>query len=304
MAQRRPPRNMSLIVTQLIVYPIKGCRGVSLSRAAVTDVGLRMDREYMVVNAEGRFVTQRTNSKLALVAPQLPPGDAAPADGALSISAPGRPALQVSLSPRRRRRRAPVQVWEWSGEADDEGDEASEWFSDFLGVSCRLVRFAPDARRKTDVTYGTGSTLFTDGFPVLTVSEASLAALNARLPSPGVPMDRFRPNLVVGGATPFAEDTWDRFKAGSTVLRGVKPCSRCKVTTIDQETGREGQGQEPLRSLSSFRSGSALGWNEPGGGDAWRAQVFFGFNACVETAGTLAVGDAVQVLSTRDWRDV
>ena len=298
---------MSLIsVTQLIVYPIKGCRGVSLSRAAVTDVGLQFDREYMVVNTAGRFVTQRTHSKLALVAPQLPPGDIAPGDGALSISAPGMQPLQVSLSPSRRRRRRPVQVWEWSGEADDEGDEASDWFSDFLGVSCRLVRFAPDARRTTDAIYGNGTTLFTDGFPVLTVSEASLAALNARLPPPGVPMDRFRPNLVVGGALPFAEDTWERFQAGRAVLRGVKPCSRCKVTTINQTTGEEGQ-QEPLRSLSSFRSGAALGWKEPGAAanvDAWRTQVFFGFNACVETGGTLAVGDAVQVLATRDWRRV
>ena len=295
---------MSLAVTQLIVYPIKGCRGVSLSRAAVTDVGLQMDREFVIVNSAGRFITQRTNSKLALVAPQLPPGDGAAADGALRMSAPGMQPLEVSLSRARRRRRVPVQVWEWSGEADDEGDEAGDWFSDFLGVSCRLVRFAPDARRETDATYGNGKTLFTDGFPVLTVSEASLAALNARLPPPGVPMDRFRPNIVVGGALPFAEDTWERFRAGSAVLRGVKPCSRCKVTTIDQATGHEGQGQEPLRSLSSFRSGAALGWKEPGGGDAWRAQVFFGFNACVETGGTLAVGDAVQVLSTRDWRDV
>ena len=294
-----------LAITQLIVYPIKGCRGVSLARAAVTDVGLQFDREFMVVSEKGRFVTQRTNSKLALVAPQLSPGDAAPADGTLSISAPGMPALQVSLSPSRRRRRMPVQVWEWSGEADDEGDEAGDWFSDFLGVSCRLVRFASDARRKTDATYGNGTTLFTDGFPVLTASEASLAALNARLPPPGVPMDRFRPNLVVGGALPFAEDTWARFSAGSTVLRGVKPCSRCKVTTINQTTGEEGK-QEPLRSLSSFRSGAALCWKEPGAvnGDSWRAQVFFGFNACVEAGGTLAVGDAVQVLSTRDWRNV
>ena len=298
----RPPASMSLAVTQLIVYPIKGCRGVSLSRATVTDVGLQHDREFMVVNSAGRFVTQRTHSRLALVAPQLPPGDAAPSDGALSLSAPGMPQLQVPLAPSRRRRRAPVSVWEWSGEADDEGDEAGDWFSAFLGISCRLVRFAPGARRQTDATYGDGKTLFTDGFPVLTVTEASLAALNARLAPPGVPMDRFRPNVVVGGALPFAEDGWERFRAGNAVLRGVKPCSRCKVTTIDQATGRDGGEQEPLRSLSSFRSGAALGWKEPGGGDAWRAQVFFGSNACVEAGGSLAVGDAVSVLSTRDWR--
>ena len=295
---------MSLAVTQLLVYPIKGCRGVSVARSSVTDAGLQFDREFMVVNSAGRFVTQRTNSRLALVATQLPP-DAAASEGALSVSAPGMPSLQVPLArlPSRRRRRVPAAVWEWSGEADDEGDEAADWFSSFLGVSgLRLVRFAPDARRLTDATYASSKTLFSDGFPLLTISEASLATLNARLAAP-VPMDRFRPNLVVGGALPFAEDEWERFRVGTTTLRCVKPCSRCKVTTIDQATGEE--GQEPLRSLSSFRSGAALGWKEPGGGDSWRAQVFFGFNAVAEAAGgSLAVGDALHVLSTRDWRSV
>jgi uncharacterized protein YcbX len=293
----------ALLITQLVVYPIKGCRGVSLARSSVTDTGLQHDREFMVVNSAGRFVTQRTHSKLALVAPQLPP-DAASGAGSLSVSAPGMPPLHVPLSRSRPRQRCRAAVWEWSGEAEDEGDDAGDWFSSFLGVSgLRLVRFAADARRDTDASYAADSkTLFTDGFPLLTISEASLAALNARLASP-VPMDRFRPNLVVGGALPFAEDEWERFKVGTTTLRCVKPCSRCKVTTIDQATGVEGQG--PLRSLSSFRSGAALGWKEPGGGDAWRAQVFFGFNAVAEQAGgVLAVGDALQVLSTRDWRTV
>lgn len=256
----------------------------------------------MVINSAGRFVTQRTHSRLALVAPQLPP-DAASGAGSLSVSAPGMPQLNVPLSRSRASKRVRAAVWEWSGEAEDEGDDAADWFSSFLGVSgLRLVRFAADARRDTDSGYADAKTLFTDGFPLLTISEASLATLNARLASP-VLMDRFRPNLVVGGALPFAEDEWERFKVGTTTLRCVKPCSRCKVTTIDQQTGVE--GQEPLRSLSSFRSGAALGWKEPGGGDAWRAQVFFGFNAVAETAGgMLAVGDALQVLSTRDWRTV
>ena len=294
----------SLLVTQLVVYPIKGCRGVSLARSCVTETGLQHDREFMLVNSAGRFVTQRTHSKLALVAPQLP-GEAAAAsseEGVLTVSAPGLPPLHVSLSPSPQRRRVRATVWEWSGEADDQGDDAADWFSDFFGEKLRLVRFAADARRATDATYDArnGTTLFTDGYPLLVVSEASLAALNARLASP-VAMDRFRPNLVVGGALPFAEDEWERFEAGSTTLRCVKPCSRCKVTTIDQISLAE--GQEPLRSLSSFRSGAALGWREPGGGDAWRAQVFFGENACVEAAGgTISVGDAVRVLSRRDWR--
>ena len=294
----------SLHVTQLLVYPIKGCRGVSLPRSCVKDTGLTHDREFMVVDRAGRFVTQGTHSKLALVTPQLPP-DAAASDGVLTVSAPGMPPLHVPLSPSRSRRRVPATVWEWDGEADDEGDDAADWLSSFLGVAgLRLVRWAAAARRDTDATYARSSTtLFTDGYPLLVVSEASLAALNARLAAP-VGMDRFRPNVVVGGALPFAEDLWERFTAGTTTLRCVKPCSRCKVTTIDQEHGQE-KGPEPLRALSSFRSGAALGWREPGGGDSWRSQVFFAWNAVVEEAGgTLAVGDAVRVLSSRDWRTV
>lgn len=296
---------MSLVVTQLLVYPIKGCRGVSVARSEVTDAGLRYDREFMVVESDGAFITQRTHSKLALMVPHLA-ADALKSE-ALSVSAPGMPVLQVPLTPRPRRRRC-VSVWEWSGEADDEGDEAADWVSRFMGVQgLRLVRFAQDALRETDRTYagkeGTNPTLFSDGYPVLTASEASLADLNSRLDTP-LSMDRFRPNLVVGGARPFEEDTWERYSVGSVRLRGVKPCSRCKVTTINQATG-EAAGLEPLRSMAAFRSGNALGWRAPDG-ESWRGQAFFGFNACLEgeRGGVMAVGDAVHVHSTRDWRDV
>jgi uncharacterized protein YcbX len=219
------------------------------------------------------------------------------------LQAPGVLPLHVALRPQgaplARRR---VSVWEWSGEAEDEGDDAAAWFAALLGPGVRLVRWAPGAVRPTDAVYAeTHTTRFSDGFPLLLISEASLAGLNARLDAP-VPMNRFRPNVVVSGTRPFEEDEFALLAAGGVALRSVKPCSRCKVTTIDQATGMD--GMEPLRALSSFRSGAALGWRNPEpGGASWRAQVFFGWNLVCEQrgVGVLAVGDALQVLERHDW---
>ena len=191
-------------------------------------------------------------------------------------------------------------------QAEDEGEDAAAWFSTFLGTpGLRLVRFASDATRPTDDVYAQHRTLFSDGYPFLIASEASLEALNARLPPPALRMDRFRPNVVVRGARPFEEDEWATFRVGAAAeFRSVKPCSRCKVTTIDQATGED--GFEPLRALSSFRSGASLGWRcpEPGAGDSWRAQVFFAWNLVLEArepGASLAVGDALDVLTRHDW---
>jgi uncharacterized protein YcbX len=230
-----------------------------------------------------------------------------------------------------------------ASQALDEGDDAAAWFSAFLGASVRLMRFASDAQRLTDPVYCAASTTrFSDGFPLLIISQASLdgaaaasdmhtacapphavprsptvciwvhvvTGLNAHLQAP-LPMNRFRPNVVVGGARPFEEDEWASLAVGGadaaalqTTFASVKPCSRCKVTTIDQATGVD--GMEPLRTLSSFRSGAALGWaNAEPGGASWHAQVFFGWNLVLALppapGAVLAVGDVVHVLARRDW---
>jgi Uncharacterized Fe-S protein len=260
-------------VTKIFVYPIKSCAGIGLERAEAGPRGFLHDREWMVVDGEGRFVTQRTEPRLALVRVRLE-GDA------LEAAAPGRPVLRVPLDrtggPRRR-----VVVWNDTCDAVSEGPEAARWFSALLGMPCELVRMAAGAVRPVDpARAGPGRQVgFADAFPFLLLSEASLEGLNARLGRP-LPVNRFRPNLVVSGCPPHAEDEWRRIRVGDVVLRVVKPCARCVITTVDQETGVA--GKEPLATLATYRRrGNA---------------VLFGQNLVHENTGTVRVGDPVEIL--------
>jgi hypothetical protein len=173
-----------------------------------------------------------------------------------------------------------VTVWDDSVVASDQGDAAATLLSDHLGQPCRLVRV--DEARIADQAYAAPGTVvgFADGFPLLLITDASLGALNGRLPMP-LPIDRFRPNLVVSGAEPFAEDGWRRIRIGDIELDVVKPCARCTITTVDQATGRR-DGAEPLRALGTFRRG--------------RRGVLFGQNLVHRSQGLLRVGDPVEVL--------
>lgn len=311
-------------VQALFVYPIKGCQGIPLKSAAVTLTGLPYDRQWMVVReATGKFVTQRQIPKLCKVSVSLPPeallcqswGELQPG-AAMVLSAPGMPQLQVPLtdpSASTANNTRSVTVWEWSGTAVDEGDEAAAWFSKYLDTPVRLVRHigrsataAPVSGptvRPVDPEFAPGHEVkFADGFPLLVAREENLADLNARLASAGeaaLPMNRFRPNIVLaGGGAAWSDDGWQGLNIGSssggaggegTVLQYVKPCSRCKVTTINQETAEE--GREPLTTLGSFRSGKLLGLAEQR--RSWTHDVFFGWNAAVVSPGQVAVGDTV-----------
>lgn len=266
---------MSAVVTGLFVYPVKSCRGIALTVAELGRRGIHYDREWMVVDAGGRFLTQRTLPQMARIATALD-GDA------LHLTAPGLPPLEVPLAvsdgPRRR-----VEVWGDICEAIDEGDGAAGWLAAFLGISCRLVRLAPDWVRPVDGRFAPpgSETGFSDGFSLLLLSEASLADLNGRLQTP-LPMERFRPNLVVAGCAPFAEDRWKSLRIGDIVMHGVKLCSRCKITTTDQTTGTV-MGDEPLATLATYRR-NARG-------------IVFGQNVVHTAPGRLALGDAVEVLA-------
>jgi uncharacterized protein YcbX len=261
-------------IASLHVYPVKSCRGIALTQAELTPRGLRHDREWMVVTPEGRFLTQRELPRLALIAPEI-------ADHELRLQAPGTGGIAVTLDagaglPRE------VVVWGDTVLARDEGDAAAHWLSDFLLRSVRLVRFDPSRRRATDPAWSAGlpgESAFSDGYPVLVLSRASLSDLNARLPQ-ALPLDRFRPNLVLEGCDPYAEDSLRVLQSGSVTLRLVKPCTRCIITTTEQSTA-ERDGEEPLRTLRSYRWSSEL------------HGVAFGQNAIVESVGTLRVGDAV-----------
>lgn len=262
-----------LRLSSIHVYPIKSCGGLSPSEWDVDEFGLRHDRRWMVVDLTGDFVTQREEPRLALVRPAL-------ADDSLVLRAPGMRELRLPLTPPARDR-VKVQVWGDLTEGVPVSPEAAQWLSRFLGRLVRLVWMPNDVVRDTDPEYAVGHRVsFADGFGFLLISEASLTELNRRLEAP-LPMNRFRPNLVVSGSDPFAEDGWRELRVGALELTVVKPCARCVTTTTDQETAE--RGVEPLRTLATFRTRN--------GG------VMFGQNLVHRGTGRVAVGTAVDVVS-------
>ncbi|KAL9269546.1 Mitochondrial amidoxime reducing component 2-like protein [Drosera capensis] len=263
-------------VKSIFIYPIKSCRGISLSQAPISTTGFRWDRQWLIVNANGRMYTQRVVPKLALVEVELPNGAFSEewvpsATSYLVIRAPGMNALKVPLT-RRGEKVDGVSVWNWSGSALDEGSEAAEWFSTYIGKPCRLVRFDADfVTRSTDPDYARGyRTMFSDQYPFLIASQGSLDAVNKMLKEP-IPINRFRPNILVDGCEPFSEDLWKEININKLTFYGVKLCARCKVPSISQETGIAGIG--PTEALKTFRSDKVLlPHKKPQG------QVYFGQN--------------------------
>jgi uncharacterized protein YcbX len=264
-------------VSALHLYPVKSCRGLSVPSAELDDHGFVGDRRFMIVaEADGLFLTQRSHPRMALIETALTPGT-------LLLSSPGHGSVTVPLNASAGQRR--VTVWKSTTSADDCGDEAAAWLSDFLGGSLRLVRMGGTYQRpnlKRAAQAGDVVT-FADSCPFMAVSEASLADLNSRLARP-LPMNRFRPNLVISGAAPYGEDAWTRVRIGDTVFRSAGPCARCPITTTDQETAV--RGKEPLKTLATYRRDPA----DP-------TDVNFGTNLIHETKrGTVRVGDAVGII--------
>lgn len=244
------------VLTELNLYPIKSCAGIALREATLTSAGLMSehiyDREWMVVDAQGRYVTQREFPKMSLITPCIK------AD-TLELRAPGMLRLEIPLGlpAPEDARHVDVQIWDDAVPAYDCDETTATWFSKFLGTPCRLVRFHADAKRtaSTDWTDGIEApTLFSDGFPMLVISEASLADLNEKLKAQGraaLTMNRFRPNLVIGGIEAFEEDYAASFTIGAARLKPVKPCPRCPIPSIDPATGEF--GPDPLDILRTYR---------------------------------------------------
>jgi uncharacterized protein YcbX len=264
-------------VTEINIYPIKSTRRITLRESTVLKRGLTWDRRWMLVDDEGVFITARQHPSLAVVATQI---------GAdmLVATAPGMPELAIPLTPPASPSRE-VRIWRDGCTAVDYGSPYDQWFSQYLGLSCHLVRMRSSDVRPMNPDYGSAGdeVSFADGFPLLLISEASLADLNGRLGKP-VSMRRFRPNVVVAGCDPYAEDNWRRIRIGTVVFEAAKACSRCVFTTIDPDTGEKDPQLEPLRTLSSYR-------RHPEGG------VFFGQNLIPRDAGTIHVGDPVEILA-------
>jgi uncharacterized protein len=255
-------------VHELHVYPVKSLGGVSVPRAAVADRGFAHDRRFMVVDEANRFVTQRTLPRMSLVSLALGRDE-------LRLTAPGMSELSLPLRPSGHDIRL-VEVWRDRCEALFLGDGPARWLSDFLGTSCGLVYMPDTTLRRYDPAGGSGRVSFADASPFLLTSRSSLRELARR--GADVPMDRFRANIVVDGAPPFAEDHWTRLRIGAVEFRVTAPCVRCSVTTVDPSTGAVA-GPEPLRTLATFR----------GGDDG----LLFGVNLVHESTGAVALGDPV-----------
>ena len=264
---------MALKISEIVIYPVKSFAGNPVGEAEVVETGFRNDRTWMVVDDEGRFVSQRQHPKMALVR-------AAGTESGIRLTLPGAAPQEfpvIDEGPA-----LSVEVWEQSCEGVDQGSRAAQLLSDYLGRPCRLVRMRPGSRRRIKPKYYSGdlaSLQFADALPFLLISQASLDDLNGRLADP-VEMNRFRPNLVVEGGEPFQEDGWKRIRVGEVELRVVKSCVRCEMITIDQSTGIK--GVEPQETLGTYRTG-------PKG-------ILFGQNLLHEGLVTIRVGDAVEVL--------
>lgn len=249
------------ILSELILYPVKSCAGMSVREATLTSAGLSVeavyDREWMVIDAAGQFLTQREYPRMALITPRLK-GDT------LELRAPGMLRLEIPLGlpdPDHERTRE-VTVWDDRVLAYDCDELTATWFSKALGVACRLVRFHAGATRFASAKWTGGlaaPTLFSDGFPILLAGSASLADLNQKLLAAGraaLPMNRFRPNLVIDGIDAFEEDYADTFVLGEAHLKPVKPCPRCPMPSVDQASGVP--GPDPLDILRTYRSKPAM----------------------------------------------
>ncbi|KAL9240831.1 hypothetical protein vseg_015008 [Gypsophila vaccaria] len=280
-------------VKSIIVYPIKSCRGISVPQAPITSTGFRWDRQWMIVNENGRMYTQRVQPKLALVEVELPSEafsvDWEPSSNSyMVIRAPGMDQLKVSLT-KPSAMVDHVSVWEWSGSAFNEGAEAAQWFSKYIGKPSTLVRFDLALQtRNTDPNYARGyKTMFSDLFPFLLISQESLDALNKMLKEP-IPIDRFRPNILVEGCKPFSEDLWKEIKINNLTFCGVKLCSRCKIPTINQQTAVA--GAEPTEIMKGFRSDKILLPNKKPQG-----QVYMGQNLVCKDYYDGAVGQVIRL---------
>jgi hypothetical protein len=272
-----------LKLSEIYIYPIKSLGGILLESANITTRGLENDRRFMLVDENGRFLSQREYPQLAIFKTEI--------EGEflkITNKKDGRSLkifLQYSQNPQNSQS-ITVQIWDDETSAIEISSEATNWFTQALGIPARLVYMPDESKRKTDAQYsltGEEITSFSDGYPILIIGQSSLDDLNNRLGNP-VNINRFRPNFVFTNGVPFEEDAWHEFTIGNVRFFGVKPCARCVMTTIDQETG-ETKGKEPLLTLNKYRKAGN--------------KILFGQNVLISQLGTVSVGDDVRILSRK-----
>ena len=281
-----------MIVSELCIYPIKSCQGIQLQTAQVTAKGFLWDREMMIISHKGKFLTQRQFPQLAKVRVELI-GDS------LTLSVSDKSLESLTFTPTLQGTAREVEIWHDRTIAIDQGDSIARWFHQVLELDndkqCRLVRQSPQhkriVQRKLSGQYE-NTVSFADGYPCLLTATASLAELNRRIAdtyqdsSEAVSMDRFRSNIVVETEIPFEEDNWKTIQIGAIEFAVVKPCSRCIIPTVDQQSGDRNKLKEPLRTLGTFRQ-----FGEQG--------VMFGENMIPKQTGKISVGDRLEVLTVR-----
>lgn len=284
---------LQAVISQLIIYPVKSCAPVLLKRALLTDQGLDLDRAWMVVDERGQFLSQRQYPRLALVQPQLRLSD-------LVLRAPGMLALHLSLDGVEQAMK--VSLWDEAIDAWDMGELAAQWFSDFLGCRARLVRFDPQFERPSERRWTGGQTVlnpFSDGFPLMLLSQPSVDGLNERLHAAG-PVDilRFRPNIVLSAGDAQGWGAHDEDRAdelhietgqGLIRLKSAKPCTRCEMVEVDPQTAQTGSAVLP--ALRAYRRDARV-----------NGAITFGVNLMVLEGfdQELAVGQTVRASLRRD----
>jgi len=281
-----------MIVSHLCIYPLKSCQGIELPQVKVNTQGFEQDRAMMLVSSSGKFITQRQFPQLAQVKVEC-------ADQNLTLSTSDNALPPLIFAPTLSGEMIEVEIWQDRIYAIDQGDLVAQWFHQLLNLDstkyCRLVKQSPEYIRPLDTKYPQdirNSLSFADNYPVMLTATASLDELNERIVEihqqqyQAIPMNRFRPNIVLETIEPFVEDTWNTIQIGEVEFTVVKPCSRCIITTIDQHQGERNKLKEPLNTLGTFRQLSEQG-------------VMFGENMIPLNEGIIKVGDRLRVIEAR-----
>lgn len=289
-------------VSGVNIYPVKSLTGVALQEVIVTKRGFQHDRRWMLTDRENMFFTQRQFPKMATITVEV-------TGNGLRVTSKDGDILNIPFRPESGERRQ-VTIWQSVCEAEVYDDQVNEWFGRVLDIDCQLVHMPDTTERHVSERFDSGNDIvsFADGYPVMLLGEKSLEELNRRIAESGsadkevrvpLPMNRFRPNIVVSGSDAFAEDGWQRIRIGEVVFRVVKPCARCSITTVDQVQGKF-TGKEPLRTFAKFRAArdvypetfESFGIPAP--------DVLFGQNLIPESSGgMISIGDSVEVIERK-----
>lgn len=262
----------ALSVSGLSIYPVKSCREIIINSTDVEYFGLKNDRRWMVVDEYGVMLTQRKVSKMCLIQPKV-------TETGIILQSEFMDALHVKYP--FSNKKIKVKVWADECPAYDSGDSAATWLSEFLSIKCRLVYFPDNEFRQVDLDYANegDKTAFSDGFPLLLISQESLNDLNSRLIFP-VRMNRFRPNIIINGCNPYEEDLWKKVRIGEITYRIVKPCSRCVIPNINIDTAE--REEQPIKELAKYRKRNN--------------KIFFGQNVIASSTGKISVGMGIEVI--------